>query len=239
MLNQHQQVGKKKRGNAYAENSLIEMKVYITDKKCDSSVLFPPQLQIGVPKIFSRIIMKRAFIRWSLFISLKLKNRQLVHRGFYFFILHVCRPLKVWSLRPSSPWMVHEDFWPVNWTKLFSHSNGIGFSGVYGVDGCARYLRTDSAIQACPPPNKPQILPGGEDWALATICSAAFPSSSHCWEVAVFGVLACIDCSKLSLVFLILLYPKTKNCCESAPSAPHNCRSLYNNFFRVYLKKHC
>lgn len=84
--------------------------------------------------------------------------------------------------------------------------------------------------------NEPQILPGGEDWSLATMCSAAFPSSSHCWEVAVFGVLACIDCSKLSLVFLILLYPKTKNYCESAPSAPHNCRSLYNNFFRVYLK---
>lgn len=82
MPNQHQ-AGEE--WNAFWENSWIEMKVYATNKKCESSV-FPPQLQADVPNIFPGISMWRVFKSWTLFISIKLKRRQLVHGGVYYFI---------------------------------------------------------------------------------------------------------------------------------------------------------
>lgn len=70
MPNQHQ-AGEE--WNAFWENSWIEMKVYATNKKCESSV-FPPQLQADVPNIFPGISMWRVFKSWTLFISIKLKT---------------------------------------------------------------------------------------------------------------------------------------------------------------------
>lgn len=96
--------------------------------------------------------------------------------------------------------------------KPFSLSNAIGFTGVYGVNGCAEYLRTDCTIQTCLPPelatNPARLGRTGYWWA--TMYSASFPSSSHCWEVAIFvafgsDTLIVQSCLLFSLSFCLLI----------------------------------
>lgn len=56
--------------------------------------------------------------------------------------------------------MVNEDFRPVNWTKPFSLSNGIGFTGVYGVMAMQDVWGLIAPYVPAHYQNKSKVLPG-------------------------------------------------------------------------------
>lgn len=145
------------------------MKVHTTNKKCDSSVLLPPQMQTNVPKNFPRISMWTVFISWSLFRSLKLKSRQLAHRGFYSFILLDVLPIKKMTTQIkqsiNGPWRflacnlteVILSFWMPLDSLLCMENNGH-----------AAYLQAGCVLWPCPPPEQ-------------TTQPARLERVVHCW----------------------------------------------------------